>query len=197
MTDLSRFSGAYEGVPPWDIGRPQAAFLRLADEGAVRGDVLDVGCGTGEHALLFAARGCNVLGVDLVPRAVELARAKAKARGSKARFVVHDAMRLANLKVRFDAIVDSGVFHVFDDPDRARYVKSLHAVLKPGGRYFVLVFSEREPKEWGGPRRIAPEEIRTAFRDGWVVERIDDARFETNLPEVTGHALLARVRRLG
>jgi len=42
--------------PPWDIGRPQPAFVRLADDGLLRGQVLDAGCGRGEQALLAADR---------------------------------------------------------------------------------------------------------------------------------------------
>ncbi len=48
------FDALYAGTPPWDIGRPQPAFLALAQEGAIRGRVLDVGCGTGEHVLMAA-----------------------------------------------------------------------------------------------------------------------------------------------
>ena len=48
--------------PPWDIGRPQPAFLALADAGVIRGRVLDVGCGTGEHVLLCADRGLDAVG---------------------------------------------------------------------------------------------------------------------------------------
>lgn len=47
--------------PPWDIGRPQPAFVRLADSGLLAGRVLDAGCGTGEHALLAAARASEPL----------------------------------------------------------------------------------------------------------------------------------------
>ena len=40
---------------PWDIGRPQPAFARLAGEGRLTGRLLDAGCGAGENALLAAA----------------------------------------------------------------------------------------------------------------------------------------------
>src|ERR1039458_5240791 len=51
------FDASYAGTPPWDIGRPQPAFLALAEAGTIRGRVLDVGCGTGEHALMAASMG--------------------------------------------------------------------------------------------------------------------------------------------
>ena len=46
------FEAMYAATPPWDIGHPQPVFQALADSGAIRGGVLDVGCGTGEHALM-------------------------------------------------------------------------------------------------------------------------------------------------
>jgi 2-polyprenyl-3-methyl-5-hydroxy-6-metoxy-1,4-benzoquinol methylase len=70
----------YAGTPPWDIGRPQAAFLGLAESGDFRGAVLDVGCGTGEQALMAAAMGLETTGIDTSPTAIGLAEAKAKAR---------------------------------------------------------------------------------------------------------------------
>ena len=80
--------------PPWDIGRPQPAFVRLADSGLLSGWVLDAGCGTGEHAMLAAAHGADAVGADLSPRAIEQARAKAAGRGLMARFEVADALHL-------------------------------------------------------------------------------------------------------
>jgi hypothetical protein len=44
------FDLLYEQRPPWEIGRPQPALLALAEAGAIHGRVLDMGCGTGEHA---------------------------------------------------------------------------------------------------------------------------------------------------
>src|ERR1035437_576793 len=63
------FDGFYAGTPPWDIGRPQPAFLSLAEAGAIRGRVLDVGCGTGEHTLMAAGMGLEATGIDSPPAA--------------------------------------------------------------------------------------------------------------------------------
>src|SRR5258707_12432084 len=71
---------------PWDIGRPQPAFVRLADEGRLTGRLLDAGCGTGENALLAASRGAGVTGIDVPPTALARARPKAYDRGPPARF---------------------------------------------------------------------------------------------------------------
>ena len=103
---------------PWDIGRPQPAFARLADEGRLAGRLLDVGCGTGENALLAADHGADVTGIDIAPTAIARARAKASARGLAARFEVADALDLGRLGLTFDTVIDSGVFHVFGDDDR-------------------------------------------------------------------------------
>ena len=97
----SRFEEAYKGTPPWDIGRAQPAFERVADAGLVTGPVLDAGCGTGENALFFAARGFEAVGVDAVEAAIAAARAKAAARGLTAEFLVHDALALGELGRRF------------------------------------------------------------------------------------------------
>ncbi len=118
---------------PWDIGRPQPAFARLADEGRLTGRLLDAGCGTGENALLAASRGADVTGIDVAPTAIARARAKASERGLTARFEVADALDLGRLSLTADTVIDSGVFHVFGDEDRTRYVASLAAVLRSAG----------------------------------------------------------------
>jgi SAM-dependent methyltransferase len=157
--------------PPWDIGRPQPAFVRLADRGLLSGNVLDVGCGTGEHALLATRHGADAVGVDLAAAAIERARAKARARGLGARFEVGDALNLSALGLRFDTIIDSGLFHVFDEADRPLYVASLASVLDPGGTCYLMCFSDREPAEWV-PRRVSQDELRAAFTERWTVESI-------------------------
>jgi len=181
---------------PWDIGRPQPAFVRLADEGCLTGRVLDVGCGTGENALLAASRGADVTGVDVAPTAIARARAKASGRGLTARFEIADALDLGRLSLTVDTVIDSGVFHVFGDDDRARYVASLAAVLRPAGACYLMCFSDRQPGTWG-PRLVRADELRAAFSDGWEVDSIATDTFEINPVGDTTQvqAWLAAIRR--
>ncbi|HTZ61614.1 MAG TPA: class I SAM-dependent methyltransferase [Thermoplasmata archaeon] len=189
------FEAAYRGAPPWEIGRPQGVFVRLEESGRITGRVLDLGCGTGELALYLAERGHTVVGVDFAPTAIERARRKAAARGASASFRVASALDLPDLGGPFDTVTDCGLFHVFLDPHRPEYAASVARQLRPGGRFFLIAFSEHEPTDWGGPRRVTQAEIRTTFREGWDVESIAADRFETRDPAVTGHAWLATLAR--
>ncbi len=135
--------------------------------------------------------------MDISPRAIGQARAKAAGRGLPARFEVADALNLAALAVTFDTIIDSGLFHVFDDEDRARYVASLASVLRPGGTCFLMCFSDRQPGDWG-PRRVRQDELRTAFGDGWNIASITADTFAINpgIGTPAAQAWLATIRRL-
>jgi len=174
------FDASYAGTPAWDIGRPQPAFLELAEGGVLRGRVLDVGCGTGEHALMAARLGHEATGIDTAQTAIAIAQSKARDRGLTARFLVGDALRLSDLEERFDNVLDCGLFHVFDDGDRVQYVDSLRAVLPPGGHLYVLCFSDRQPGDWG-PRRVTQDEIKASFRDGWQVDSIEASKIDINI----------------
>ena len=199
MTEHPDWEHSYTKDTPaaWDIGRPQPAFVRLADKGLLTRDLLDAGCGTGENSLLAASRGATVTGIDLSPTAIAKARAKATERGISARFEVADALDLARLVFTVDTVIDSGVFHVFDDEDRARYVTSLGAAVKPGGVVYLMCFSDRQPGTWG-PRRVSADELRAAFSDGWVIESLVADTFAINPVEgsTTVQAWLATITRL-
>ncbi len=185
------------GTPaPWDIGRPQPAFVRLAEQGRLTGRLVDAGCGTGENALLAASCGADVTGIDIAPTAIARARAKAAERGLTARFEVADALDPGRLGLTADTVIDSGVFHIFGDDVRARYVASLAAALRPAGICYLVCFSDRQPGTWG-PRRVRADELRAAFSDGWAVESITADAFETNPVNGTTQvqAWLATIRR--
>jgi len=166
----------YAGQAPWDIGRPQQAFLDLA--GQIRGSVLDAGCGTGDIALFLASRGNQVTGIDFLEEPIQRAKRKAVERGLSASFLVKDALSLKDWSERFDNVIDCGLFHVFSDEDRKKYVAGLATVLKSGGRLFLLCFSDEEPGTQG-PRRVTKREIVDAFADGWKVESIEPRQIET------------------
>jgi SAM-dependent methyltransferase len=211
------WDAAYAGStrPPWDLGRPQPAFVRLAEQGLLTGKVLDVGCGTGEQTLLAASSGAEALGVDVSPLALEQARGKAAARGipaaaggqiglaaaggqiGNARFEVVDALSLGDLGLSFDTVIDSGLFHVFDDDSRVRYVASLASVLRPDGHLYLMCFSDRQPGTFG-PRRVSQDELRAAFGDGWTILAIQADTFALNpgfFPDMTALAWLASITR--
>jgi SAM-dependent methyltransferase len=172
----TRYEDLYADPPPWDIGRPQPAFEALADAGLIRGRVLDAGCGTGEHTLLAASLGLDATGVDLATNALRAAEQKARDRGLAVRFIHHDARRLDGLGETFDTVLDCGLFHLFAGADRTTYVDSLRSVLRPGGRYFMLGFSNQESGAW--PHKLSRDEIVVAFADGWRVDSIEPAIIE-------------------
>ena len=180
--------------PPWDTGRPQPAVVRLVEQGAFAGPVLDAGCGSGENALAIAAPGVEVVGVDVAPTAIRHAQDKAAGRGLAATFLVADALQLHRLGRTFATVLDCGLFHTFDDDERPAYVASLAAVTTPGSVLHLLCFSDTAPGE-GGPRRISRSELHASFRAGWDVVSIEAAGLVTTFDPAGVPAWLARVER--
>jgi SAM-dependent methyltransferase len=183
------------GTPPWDIGRPQPAFRALADRGRLAGRVLDVGCGTGEHTLMAAALGLDATGLDAASTAIATAKRKADERGLTVHFMTWNALELADLGQSFDTVLDCGLFHVFEDSDRLKFVEGLRTSMPAGSRYYMLCFSDREPGDWG-PRRIRQDEIRLNFADGWLVEAIEASMLETMIDPGSARAWLASILRI-
>lgn len=185
------------GRPPWDIDGPQPDFRRLVDAGLIEGRVLDVGCGTGEHAVFFAAHGLDVVGVDASAIAVQRASDRARERGLSARFFEADVQNLAGLGETFDTITDSGCLHTLSDAAMAAAIRGAHAVLRPGGTYWLMCFSEHATGT--GPRRITQERIAELFAEGWRLKGIQSARFHLVEGNAFGDevslAWLARIER--
>lgn len=189
------FEEAYTDAPPWEIGRPQPEIVRLAEQGGISGDVLDVGCGTGENALYLATRGHDVVGIDASSTAIDRATEKGQDRVLDATFRVSNALGLSDLDRQFDTAIDSGLFHVFSDTERSIFVDGLRSRLHQGGRYQMLCFSDREPGTWG-PRRVSRDEIEATFTGDWVVDEIQPTQFELNIESGGVHAWRATVTRL-
>lgn len=204
---FSRFDDTYKShTAPWVIGEPQPAIVDLERAGLVRSKVLDAGCGTGEHTILLTRLGYDVLGVDSAPTAIEQARANAADKGVDARFEVADVLNLG-VQGPNNTVIDSALFHIFGDADRASYVASLHAACAPGALVHVLALSD---KGRGFGPEVSESVIREAFGgDGWVLEALDETTYRGVVHEphveaiglpagsiVDEPAWLARARRL-
>ena len=203
---ISLFDDAYQArTAPWVIGEPQPAIVELERTGVIRGRVLDAGCGAGEHTILLTRLGYNVLGIDFSPTAVEQASENAATKGVDARFDVGDAMNLPE-EPAYDTIIDSALFHIFDDADRPKYVRSLHAACRPGALVHVLALSDAG--RGFGPE-VSEAVVREAFGDGWELEALDTTTYRGVVGEPHAEALglpvgsrvdepawLARARRL-
>ncbi len=195
--EASAWEDAYRGTPTWDVGHPQTAFLRAAARGLLRGDVLDVGCGTGTHARCLAELGHRVVGVDWATAALERAVAGLP---TTARFVKADARALADAGFgpegeQFDTVLDVGCLHALRPADRGRYAESVRGALRPGGHLVLICWSDANPPGFG-PNRITQAEIREAFATGWRVASIEATTLHTNLAPATVLAWLAVVSRV-
>jgi len=197
LPSLSSWEDAYKTIPPWDVGRPQPAFVEVVRARELnKGRVLDVGCGTGENALYLAANGFSVIGVDLSSPAIAAARAKAAERKLKVEFQVGNALSLDFKNSVFKNVIDSGLFHTFPDNDRPVYAREIARVLVAKGRYFMLCFSEKEPTDWGGPRRISKEGIETTFSGLFKINYITDEPFATRFHTNGGKAYLTSATKI-
>lgn len=194
----SAYSGAtgYGNRPPWDTGEPQKTFVELAESGLIRGEVLDIGCGTGEIALFLARQGLGVTGVDLQEPAIGAARKRAAEAGSAARFEVGSVFDLSRYAQSFDTVVDCGLFHVLPKDTHTSYTASVHGALKPGGRAYLLEMSPEGravvkshfasvPGAAQARRLFDPlteEDMRNPFGEGWTVESVRQSVLQVRFP---------------
>jgi len=188
----------YKGTPPWDVGHPQPAFQALIQSGEIKpGRALDIGCGRGENAIMLAMNGCDVTGIDLAEDAISDAKAKAAERRVKVNFAVGNVLQMDRLleEGEFDIVIDSGLFHVMTDEKRPVFARQVHRVLKDGGKYFMLCFSDKEPGEYELPRRVSKAEIESTFSPLFNIVYIKDEVFDSLLNPSSRKAYLLSATR--
>ena len=102
-----------------------------------------------------------------------------------------DALRLDRLDRVFDTVLDSGLFHAFDDDERREYAASLASVTRRGGHVYVLCFAGAP-----GPHPVSEEELRAAFGgEDWSVASISPDRVEARFAPEGAPAWLATISR--
>lgn len=200
MTETQKFDfdfePAYRGAaagfggadrPPWSLGEPQPEIAALIEQGEVRGEVLDAGCGEAALSLHLAALGYTTLGLDASPTAIELARAAAAEQGlTNAAFEVADIADFTGYpsgsEGRFNTIVDSTLFHSMPVELRDGYQRSIVRAAAPGARYFVLVFDRAGmPESPANP--VTEDELRDVVSKYWAIDQIRLARIHVNFPD--------------
>ena len=178
---------------PWDIDEPQPALVNAVGSDGLSGRVLDVGCGTGAHALWAAAEGHPAVGIDFSTKGIEQAQKKAEERGLDATFRVVNALDVPSDIGTFDTVLDSGLFHAFQTEEREDYTRELGSIVSVGGRVFLVGFGEGAPED-GGPNPISPDDVSSAFGKEWKVLETQEVAFETR--ETSFPGLLAVVERV-
>jgi SAM-dependent methyltransferase len=226
MTSADLFESVYRGEsvygkrPPWEIDRPQSAFVTIEEAGLVRGAVLDPGCGTGESSLYLASKGYEVTGFDFSPTAIDIARRKAAERGLDVTFEVDSVFEPTRIDGRYDTVVDSGTARMFDSEALATYAAVLHRLCRPGAAAYVLGISDhgmdyltaRLSEEFDVPSEVPKDDkaagglmltvdfIRDGFAEHWTVESITDSVVNYILPSageiLEPHAWLYQLRRV-
>jgi SAM-dependent methyltransferase len=176
--------------PPWSIGRPQPELAVLIDQGKVRGDVLDAGCGHAALSLALAARGHNVVGLDASATAVAAATAAAAEQGlTTATFAQADVTSFRGYppgsEGRFSTIFDSGCLHSLPPEKRQDYLQSIFRAAVPGASLYILAFSARAFRDQDagdrpGPRGVTETELRDAVSTVWQVDDIRPAKLYGN-----------------
>ena len=177
--DPATFESAYSGTPPWEIGRPQQAFLAVADR--INGAVLDAGCGTGDNALFFAERGQQVTGIDFAAAAISQAKQKASGSQPDGHVPRHGRPAVERSPRRLR------------QRDRQRHVSRLlrrgPETLRRGNwgrpqaeRSAFLAHHQRcrtcPAGEERTARRVSAKEIQESSAAGWRVESIEPTRIE-------------------
>jgi 2-polyprenyl-3-methyl-5-hydroxy-6-metoxy-1,4-benzoquinol methylase len=187
---LKYWDEAYKSMPPWDLDHPQPTFQALINTN-IPGRVLDIGCGRGENAIMLAMNNYDVTGIDLAEAAISSAKAKTIERHVKVNFVVGNVLQMDHLFMEgeFDVVIDSGLFHAIMDEERHVFALQVWRVLKTGGKYFMLCFSDKELSE-DGPIKLSKTEIEHTFTPFFKIIDIKDTTFDTRFDPSSRKAYL-------
>jgi SAM-dependent methyltransferase len=199
MTEPARdWDAAYRQAapPPWSIGRPQPELAQLIDEGKIRSDVLDAGCGHAALSLALAALGYTVVGLDASATAVEAATAAAAEQElTTATFAQADVTTFGGYDGRFSTILDSGLLHALPAESRQDYLQSIFRAAAPAAALYILAFAAGALDTPGGdrpgPRGFTKTELYDAVSTLWRVDDLRPAKvygnadaLDTELPNV-------------
>jgi 2-polyprenyl-3-methyl-5-hydroxy-6-metoxy-1,4-benzoquinol methylase len=191
---------------PWNFETPPAILEELVERGKIAPcRTIDLGCGTGNYALYLAEKGFAVTGVDFSSSAIELARHRASEKGLDCTFIVANILdNLEEVPSPFDFAYDWELLHHIYPADRATYLQNVHRLLRPGGSYLSVFFSEENPQFGGsGKYRTTPlgtilylsseKEMETLYRPLFRIEALETIDIKGNFsPHRAIYAFMTR-----
>jgi SAM-dependent methyltransferase len=188
---------------PWNIVEPPEILQALITSGALRPcKVMEPGCGAGNYVIHFAKIGFDAAGMDISEKAIEMARESASRAGVSCAFFVADVLGdMAEIDDEYDFVYDWELMHHIFPDDRDRYIRNVSRLLRPGGRYLSVSFSEKSGQFGGaGKYRKTPLGTVLYFSGEPELERLLEKRFvveDLKTVDVRGkHAVHAAVYAL-
>ena len=180
--DAQHWEDMYTQTPakdlPWNAGGPDPDLVRLVNDGTIPvGQALDIGSGPGHDAVYLIQKGFHVIGIDISPTAVILARENASKAGLFGYFQQGDIRDIPVEGHFIDFAYDRGCFHTLDAPDRPKAVSEIHRVLRKRGLFLLRVFSDKEPGT-DGPSRFTRQELDGIFSPLFKILKGWDGVFE-------------------
>jgi len=130
---------------PWHSSQPDRNLVKLIQEKKIKkGSVLDLCSGDGTNSIYLASKGFKVVGVDISPKAVEIAKERCKKRNVMCDYSAGDILKIKSDQ-KFDFIFDRGCFHHISNKNKPEYVRLVNRLLKKKSKFFLLCFSDRNP----------------------------------------------------
>jgi SAM-dependent methyltransferase len=160
------------------------------------GRALDLGCGAGRNTRYLASHGWDVIGIDMLGRAIEQARSQARGEAASARFLQGDVTRLGDLDIGdgYHLINDSGCYYSLSDSQRDAYANGATRVAAPGA-LLLMAGCTNVPGTGIG---ISEEDVRRRF-PGWEIRTsalvpVEEITRHTRIPIPLKAALRSGVR---
>lgn len=160
------------GDLPWDAELPPPEVMEFVPTLPI-GRALDLGCGTGRASIYLAKLGWEVDGIDFIPKAIEIAKRRAKAAGVSPRFHLGLVTNLDFLSGPYDFALDVGCCHALAEEDLHAYHHELLRLLRPGGHYllFAHLRDKDEPPAEDAPHWADEMTLRKLFQNGFILDK--------------------------
>lgn len=156
---------------PWELGKPRKVLVDLLESDllSARGKAVDLCCGAGTNTVYMAQEGFDVTALDISDKAIEYAKEKAADRGVDINFLAANFSWLPLQREIIDFVYDFGCFHHVEEERRETFIQDVHRILRVGGVYLMVCFSQKNGPAWNHFRE---EQIRELFGDLFRIERV-------------------------